>query len=204
MCCEQSKHKRSLDDILKLQESWEEPPSVIPLLDASSLFDEEVLKPAGIRDVEMEAESEEEESFSDAVLDAKRKAPLGSQNKGLQLSNPVISKWDLQEGSTDAVQPSQCKVQPSEVEDVIRRAQRKRVRWADEQEEVDGFHIQGAGTKLEEIFYVNGLGPGEHEGLYVGKEEEKKPMTFSDLVKAERLAFKLKHLKCALKGSVSE
>ncbi|GMH38380.1 hypothetical protein BSKO_06264 [Bryopsis sp. KO-2023] len=213
VCHGRNIHSRTLEDISRMQAMWEEPPAVLPQLDVRGLFsDKEANSKVGIREVEMEAEESDEEDHRTQSREATRKTP---RTKRSISSKPTFSsRWDTLDSLEQNQQQGQQGLAPAEIQkedgesakaredeggsdlrEVIQRAQTRRVRWADEEEELDGFHIQGMHRKLEEVFYVSGLGPGGP----IEMKEARAPTTFADLVKAERIAFRAKHLKCALK-----
>lgn len=114
---------------------------------------------AGICDVEMEAEeSDAEDDVPEPAREAARKIPNKAHDEAKNVANPILSKWVIQDGGQESANPDLGKNEPcSELQDVIKRAQTRRVRWADEEEEVDGFHIQGGGKKVSESLPGNAI-----------------------------------------------
>ena len=115
-----------------------------------------------IREVEMEEDSEAE-SFGEREVVRKQHRKARDQNDGGETERAVmVSRWELMDdGEADQQRISTRKCQSNvssqlgegkdgskepeacDLREAIKRAQQKKVRWADEEEEIEGFHIGG-------------------------------------------------------------
>lgn len=219
VCHKRNIHNRTLEDTQRMANEWESAPAVYPHLDVSSLYTK--IQGGSIREVEMEEDSDVEER------DAQRKQPHKCKGKQMEVAEKplAISRWELMDDRENEHQDEQAEkpvntrrlgaaeaapaAGPScELQEVIKRAQKKRVRWADEEEEVDGFHIGGGKRQLEEVHILEGLGPQIENSESVtdsgGCNQQSTHKTFAELVKAEHMAFKSMRLKGVLKGTLGQ
>ena len=115
-----------------------------------------------IREVEMEEDSEGESCGErDAVRKHHRKSK-GKDDSGEAERTVPMSRWELMDdgdadpeptsslrgqgtgsGQRGNGKPSSKGPETCDLREAIRRAQEKKVRWADEEEEIEGFHIGG-------------------------------------------------------------
>ncbi|CAD7701842.1 unnamed protein product [Ostreobium quekettii] len=201
---------------------WEAPPPVYAQLDVSALFTD--AEGGIIREVEMEEDSDGETSSN---RDAQRKLPRKSKGGSEPEAVVSVSRWERMDDADAEDDPSDNKrlktsvsKGPStdgkagdrnhsscELHDAIRRAHKKQVRWADEEEEVEGFHIGGIRRQLEDVHYIDDLGEelddAEVEATRQGDSASRScdVTTFAQRVKAEHTAFRSMHLKGVLKSS---
>lgn len=206
-----------------MESEWEQPPPVYSQLDVTELFCS--TKGGVIREVEMEEDSEAE-SFGEREVVRKQHRKAKGQDDGGETERAVtMSRWELMDdGEADQQRISTRKCQSNgssqlgdgkdsskepeacDLREAIKRAQQKKVRWADEEEEIEGFHIGGNKYQLEEVHYLEGLGPQPDEGNGDGRKScgstpSPDPQSFAQMVKAEHMAFKSMRLKGVLKGS---
>jgi len=201
---------------------WEAPPPVYAQLDVSALFTD--AEGGVIREVEMEEDSDGE---SCSTRDAQRKLPRKSKGGSEPEAVVSISRWErMDDGDVDEGPPNSKRLKTSisegpstdgkagdrnhrscELHDAIRRAHKKQVRWADEEEEVEGFHIGGIKQQLEVVHYIEEveeeLDDAEVEAMrqVASASRSCEVTSFAQRVKAEHTAFRSMHLKGVLKSS---
>eukprot|EP00884_Botryococcus_braunii_P006620 jgi/Botrbrau1/1595/Bobra.0185s0014.2 len=193
VCYSRNIHGRSREDIADMAAAWEDCPPLYTLLDVSKLIagsdasaDVKVLE--GIREVNMEAGSDEDEPAE---------APLDEGSEGLQLLRS--NRW----ASLDDEQPKRIRVDramkrskvgdgpPSAAASGARGKEgigstksgpKKSVRWPDEVVHSAGFSIGGAlRQQLETVYVLEGLGPQQESSEVLNRH-----ISFAEQLKADK------------------
>ncbi|CAL8468069.1 g7608 [Coccomyxa elongata] len=173
VCFKRNVHGRTLEDIRAAARQWEAAPPSYPQLDPSWLLRPSGKPQAGITEVDMEDEVEND----GAQLDPESLAAAHAKGR-----------WASLDDGADVPQQKPKKMQKGRFAETAKapaaRSEgawkpKKKVRWADEVEEEDtGFHIGGASLRqLETVYVLEGLGPP--------KEQSYGQKSFSDQVTAE-------------------